>query len=253
MEELAWRAEAVALLSLRIAPTLAFTPPFTLMQIPASVRVLLAIALAGWLAAGQPEAVWGAPIPAGGLPAIAVSELVLGIGLALALQLAFAALLFAGRMLDVQAGFGLAMIADPTTKAQLPLAGTVLAYAAAITFFAIDGPAELLAIWSASLAAVPLGAGAIGADAITALGSYMSAVFLLAMGAAALVLLVLFLLDLAIAFMSRTLPQMNVLLLGFQVKALAMLVTLPIALALGAGLFLRLVRLALERTPGFVG
>jgi len=66
-------------------------------------------------------------------------------------------------------------------------------------------------------------------------------------------MLVLFLLDLTIAFMSRTLPQMNVLLLGFQVKAMATLVLLPIALALSGGVFLRLLRTALAALPGLLG
>ncbi len=46
----------------------------------------------------------------------------------------------------------------------------------------------------------------------------MGMVFLMAIGLAGIVLLVLFLLDLIVAFLSRTLPQMNVLLLGFQVR-----------------------------------
>jgi len=45
---------------------------------------------------------------------------------------------------------------------------------------------------------------------------------------------------------SRTLPQMNVLFLGFQVKAIVTLVLLPIAIAGSATLFLRMIRFALE-------
>jgi flagellar biosynthesis protein FliR len=41
-------------------------------------------------------------------------------------------------------------------------------------------------------------------------------------------------------------PQMNVLMLGFQVKSLAMLLILPLALALSASLFLRMLRYALQ-------
>ncbi len=251
MDELTRQAVATALLALRIAPTLAFSPPFTLLRIPATVRVLLGLALAGWIAAAHPDASWNSDFLARGLPAVAASELLLGVALALALQLAFAAMLWAGRALDIQAGFGLALLADPTTRAQLPLAGTIFAYAAAAIFFSMDGPLELLAIWSASLDAVPLGRGAIGAsnDALPILFDYMGAVFAMALGLAALVLLVLFLLDLAIAFMSRTLPQMNVLVLGFQVKSIAMLATLPLAIGVSGALFLRILRRALETTP----
>lgn len=239
------QAVATLLLSLRIAPTLAFAQPFTLVRIPSLVRVGLAIALSAWLVAGNPEATWRAAMPPGGLPVIAAGEILLGISLALALQLAFAALLVAGRTIDIQAGYGLAVLVDPSTRAQLPLVGTVLAYAAGAVFFATEGPARLLAIWSASVRRTPLGSALDAADPQILIG-YVSAVFLLALGLAGLVLVVLLVLDLAIAFMSRTLPQMNVLLLGFQVKTLATMIVLPLALALSGSLFATIIAFALE-------
>lgn len=252
MPELADQAAAILLLSLRIAPTVAFAPPFTLIRVPASVRLVLSIGLALWLVAGHPEQTWQSDFRERGLFITAASELFLGIALALALQLAFAALLVAGRSIDIQAGFGFAVIVDPATRAQLPLVGTLFAYAAAALFFATDGPADLLAIWSQSVAQVPLGSAGIGGD-VALLGTYLTAVFVMAFGAAGLMMLVLFLIDMAIAFMSRTMPQMNVLMLGFQVKTLAILVALPIALSLAAGLFLRMMRFALESAPLLAG
>ena len=77
--------------------------------------------------------------------------------------------------------------------------------------------------------------------------------FAMGLGLFGVIMLVLFLLDLTIAFLSRTLPQMNVMMLGFQVKAMATLVMLPVALALSGGLFLRLLRFALESAPGLIG
>ncbi len=242
-----WVAQAVAtlLLSLRIVPTLAFAQPFTLIRIPAPVRVALAIALAAWLVAGNPDATWRAAAPDGGPVVVAAGELLLGIALALALQLAFAALLVAGRTIDIQAGYGLAVLVDPSTRAQLPLVGTVFAYAGGAVFFATDGPARLLAIWAASLHHAPMGS-ALAASDPQVLIAYVSGVFLLAMGLAGLLLIVLLILDLAIALMSRTLPQMNVLLFGFQVKTLATMILLPVALALSGSLFATLISSALD-------
>lgn len=245
------QAVATLLLSLRIAPTLAFAQPFTLIRIPASVRVALAISLAAWLVAGNPDATWRAPIWDLGLPVIVAGELLLGIALALALQLAFAALLVAGRTIDIQAGYGLALLIDPSTRNQLPLVGTVLAYAAGVVFFATKGPARLLAVWAASVERTPLGSALAAANPQVLMG-YISAVFLLALGLAGLVLVVLLVVDLAVAFMSRTLPQMNVLLLGFQVKTLATLIMLPIALALSGSLFATLIGFAID-TMGQMG
>ena len=245
MEELVNSAVATMLISLRIAPAFAFSPPFTLLRIPAMVRLVLTVSIAAWLVAANPEQTYRIDLRGSGLVITAATELLLGIALALPLQMAFAALLTAGRALDIQAGFGIALLIDPATRAQTPLAGTLFAYAAAAIFFATDGPADLLAIWAASVAQVPLGTATI-ASSPAVLTAFISAVFVMAFGAAGLVMLVLFLIDLAIAFMSRTLPQMNVLLLGFQVKTLATLAILPIGIALSGALFLRMLRYALE-------
>ncbi|MEP9403194.1 flagellar biosynthetic protein FliR [Sphingomonas sp. VNH70] len=245
MDPIVQQATATLLVSLRIAPTLAFAQPFTLIRVPAIVRLMLSIALAAWLVAGNPGATWRAPVWQQGFPVLAVGELLLGIALALALQLAFAALLVAGRTIDIQAGYGLAVLVDPSLRSQMPLIGTVFAYAAGAVFFATDGPAKLLAIWAGSLERAPLGS-AFAATRPDVLIGYVSAVFLLAFGLAGLVMLVLFLADLAVALMSRTLPQMNVLLLGFQVKTLATLAMLPVALALSGALFATIVAYALD-------
>lgn len=251
MGDLTDQAVAVLLVSLRIAPLLGFAQPFTLLRIPATVRLMLSISLAAWLVSANPDQTWRASFWDAGLPVVVAGELFLGISLALALQLAFAALLTAGRMIDIQAGFGLAVLVDPTTKSQMPLVGTVFAYAAAAIFFATEGPQDLLAIWAASIVQVPLGSASITGDP-GVLMDYMAAVFLIAMGLAGILLLILFLLDLTIAFLSRTLPQMNVLLFGFQVKAIATLAALPLALALSGGLFARLMRFALETMPQLI-
>ena len=245
------QAIAILLLTLRLAPTLALSPPFTLVRVPGIVRVVLSIALAAWLVAANPAQTWQADFRRDGIGAAVASELLLGIGLSLSLQFAFAALLTVGRALDIQAGFGLAALVDPTTKNQLPLAGTVFAYAAAAIFFTGDGPANLLAIWAASVQAVPLGASALGGDVGRLLG-FISAAFVVACGLGGAIMLALFLADLAIAFMSRTLPQVNVLLLGFQVKAMVMLALLPAAVGLAGTLFVRLLRLALDAAPDLV-
>jgi len=241
---------AALLISLRIVPTLAFAPPFTLTRVPAVVRVILSLLLSAWLVAGHP-AETAVDFQRVGYLSIAGSELLIGVALALALQLAFAALLTVGRTVDLQAGYAFALIADPSSRSQMPLIGMIFAYAAAAVFFLTDGPANLLAIWSLSLDHVPLGS-AMGADALPLLAGYAGTILVIAFGGGGLLLLVLFLIDASIALMSRTLPQMNVLFLGFQVKAIATLLLLPIALAGSAALFVRMLRFALDTMASLV-
>jgi flagellar biosynthetic protein FliR len=251
MPALSDQAVAILLLTLRVVPAFAFTAPFTLLRVPAIVRVLLSISLAAWLVTANPAQTWQSGFAGRGLAIAAANELVLGVGLSLSLHFAFAALLTVGRALDIQAGFGLAVLVDPTTKSQMPLVGTLFAYAAAAIFFTSDGPANLIAIWTASVQAVPLGTGALSGD-LGPLLTYLSSAFVIACGLGGAIMLGLFLADLAIAFMSRTLPQMNVMLLGFQVKALMTLALLPASVALSGALLLRLLRTALEAAPQLV-
>jgi flagellar biosynthetic protein FliR len=86
---------------------------------------------------------------------------------------------------------------------------------------------------------------------IGAIAGVMSTLFLLAVGLVGISMMSIFLTDLTIAFLSRTLPQMNVLLLGFQVKAMVMLVTLPICLTFALGIYLRIIRIAVTEPASF--
>lgn len=239
------------LVSLRLAPTLAFAQPFTLIRVPVTVRVLMAMGLSLWLVDARP-ALTVDRLADASLPGLVAGELGIGISIALALQLAFAAILFAGRTLDIQAGFGLASLADPTTQNDQPLIGAILAYAAGAIFFTIGAQYDLLALWVGSLELLPVGYGILRPD-LAAVGNFASAVFLVGVGLVGAALLAIFLADIVIAFMSRTLPQMNMLLLGFQVKSIVLLLVLPVSLALSSAAFLRLLRMALAAPPTFWG
>lgn len=238
------------LLSLRIGPLFLFAPPFTLTRMPAPFRVLFVLALAAMLLSADKTRM----IQADGLGFLivaAICELLLGLLFALILQLCFAALQFAGRLVDIQAGFGLASLIDPTSHSQAPLVGSLFAYATAALFFALDGHIELLRIMNASLNAVPLGAWRLP-DSLERLTTYMSSLFILGMGVAGAAILTLLLVDIVIALLARTVPQMNVLILGFQVKTIVVLAVLPLCLGVGGTVMLRFIRTTLDALSDLV-
>lgn len=245
-------AEASLLCSLRLGPSLAGAGPFGLIRIPTTVRVFLALGVAGALMGANPEQVARFASSSGNIVSIAPSELFIGTLIAMALHLSFGAVQFAGRLVDLQAGFGMALLADPNLRGQLPLVGSLMAYACAIVFFSTTGPADLLAVLARSLDVLPLGQAFEAPRPELILGLW-GAVTVLAIGLAGLLLLVLFLIDVSIGLMSRTLPQMNVLMLGFQIKTLAVLVLLPLTIPTAGALYLRIVRLALESSITWLG
>lgn len=243
-------ALAVFFLSLRFIPLFSFSPPFTLLRVPATARVLLCLSLSLWLVISFPEQTRDR-IEGISIFQLAMGEAILGVTLALSLQWAFAAIFMIGRSLDIQSGFAMATLIDPTTQSQIPLLGTVFAYGAAAIFFAIGGAGDLLAIFVESVIRVPLGSTSFFINPAPLI-AFISLAFVTATGLVGLVMLVLFMIDLTVAFLSRTLPQMNVLLIGFQVKTLAILAVTPIALSLSLAAYLQLIQGALQSTASLL-
>lgn len=237
-------AENSLLLSLRLGPVLSFAPPFTLMRIPAPFRLLLALGISGLMAQMTPAL----SVQDQSLIAAGFRELLLGVIFVLVFQAAYGALHVAGRTIDIQAGFGLAALVDPTSRTRTPLVGTLYAYVAGVIFFTLGGHLDLLRIVAASLEMVPLGQASTPAS-LGPISAYLGTVFALAFGVAGGVILALMLADGMIAILARTAPQLNVLVLGFQVKTVLLLVALPVTLGVASALLTRLSAVTLEALP----
>ncbi len=243
LDEISAQIGPIVIAALRLGPILAFAPPFTLVKPPTVVRAVMLAGLAAAMLPAIPSEAY--PRGAAALIAAAFGELAVGIAMALALQISFAMIALAGRALDIQAGFGLAFLIDPTTRAQTPLIGALFTYAAAAVFFNTSAPHELIGTLALSYRHIPLGAAG-APDGIRALLTFLAAASVLAMSLVGLAVTVLFVVDLVVAMLSRTLPQMNVLVLGFQVKAIVTILILPATLAIAATGIIRLIRLAGE-------
>ena len=137
---------AVFLLSLRLSAVFVLTPVLQAFDVPLVARVLVVVGFAAALALGLdptqlPDA---AVLDAGHLIAAIATEAALGATLALGVISAFAAISFAGRLIDVQIGFGLAQVFDPVTRRQVPVIQGAFDKLAVIVFILVDGWALVL-------------------------------------------------------------------------------------------------------------
>jgi flagellar biosynthetic protein FliR len=239
------------LLGLRVGPVFAFAPPFSLTRLPVQFRVLLGLAVAACIVSAHPVASHLADLSLGSVLVTAVRELFIGMVFVTAFQVMFAALYIAGRVVDIQAGFGLATLIDPVSQASTPLVGTLFAYAAAAVFFAIGGQGDLMRLIGASLEVVPLGQWR-PPQTLEPLTALLSVLTLTSLGVAGGAILCLFLADLTIAVLARTAPQLNALMLGFQVKTLLLLLVLPVAFGASGALFARMAAVTLEAVPRLI-
>lgn len=235
--ELAWVLTTV-LVSLRLGAVMLMTPVFSSIGMPVQVRVLLVLALSATLVSGMTLAPAAETASLGNLVLAAANELVLGSVLAFGLFAGFAAFQFAGRIMDIQMGFGVAGLLDPATRNHAPLLGMLLNMTAVLTFFLIGGHRLLLRGLAFSLERIPPGSKLLGLP-IQAVMAEFGSMFVYATLLVAPVMTVILLVDIGMAMMARTMPQMNVFIIGLPLKILVGLTVLAISLGFIAPAFTR--------------
>jgi len=225
--DIAWLL-TTALVALRIGVALLLTPILAFGGVPARFRVILVFSLAALLVAATGTRAAGDVHDVVAFAGMAASEAVLGALLAFGVLAAFAAFQLAGRLLDLQLGFGVATLIDPATRGHAPLLGTLLWMAGVALFFAADGHHALVSAFALSLQAVPPGRP-LGELELAPVVAQFGVMFSFALAIAAPVVIVLLLVDTVVAVMARTMPQMNIFFLSLPLKTLVGLAVLALS------------------------
>jgi flagellar biosynthetic protein FliR len=235
---LAWAA-ATTLCSLRLGAMLTMTPILDGFGIPARVRVLLVIGISMALVSVVPGAMPAEPHNFLGFLASAVCELGIGTFLGFGAMCAFAAFSFAGNLLDQQMGFGLANVFDPTTRRSSPMIASIFGLVAVMMFFTIDAHHALLRGFAYSLEHLPLGSSMVNISPMV-LAHQFGLIFSYGLLFGAPVMFCIFMLEIGMAVVSRTLPQMNIFMISIPIKIVCGLVLLTMVLPRTAPLFNRI-------------
>jgi flagellar biosynthetic protein FliR len=223
------RLAALLLLSARVAALLLLTPILHALPLPSAARVLVAFGLAGVIALPfTPATLATPPQDLGALAQAVLREVLIGATLGLGILMAFAGFALAGRLIDVQIGFGVAQVFDPLTRARSPVLSSAFGLLAAVFFFLVDGHHAVLRGLAYSVERFPVGGVAPLPTAVDAIAREAGALFGLGFALAAPVVLGLLLVDAALGAISRNLPQLNMLVLGVPVKVMAGLLALSV-------------------------
>lgn len=220
---------AVVLVSLRLTPIMLFSPLFSLAKIPVKFRVLFTLALSVALIINLNISSSISPGDTAALMSAVVYELMLGGMLAFGISTAFAAFQLGGRILDIQMGFGIAELVDPLSGNQDPLLGTLLNLLALTLFFIADGHHLLMRGIAFSLEKLPIG-GAVTAWNPQILGAQFGLIFIYGMVIVAPVIILLLLVDIGLAVVSRAMPQVNIFILSIPIKIFLGLMMLAVSL-----------------------
>jgi flagellar biosynthetic protein FliR len=208
---------SVLLASIRVGAVFLFSPIFAITGAPLHFRVLFVLGLSLLLVTGLHLTPANAPISLSQLIQYTSYELVIGLSLAFGVFAAFGSFLLGGRILDFQMGFGVANLIDPATNTQTAMMGVVLNMIAVMVFFMVNGHHLLLRGLAYSFEKVPIGQSLtnLNVDAIVSQFGYM---FVYAVMAVAPALFAILLLDVGLAVMARTMPQVNIFFVSIPLK-----------------------------------
>ncbi|MFZ5813105.1 MAG: flagellar biosynthetic protein FliR [Thermodesulfobacteriota bacterium] len=223
---------------MRISLILFLMPFFGGSVLPNPIKAALCVvlSLAVWPLLSFPGTVM--PASPWMLALMLLGEIIMGLLLDVIVRFLFAAVQTAGHYVGFAMGFAIMNVVDPLTGTQEPITGHLLYQTTMLIFLSLNGHLFLLQGLADSFQLVPPGGLLINPDLGGHLLAFSGQIFVLAAKIAAPVIASLFLVDLALALISRAAPQMNVLFIGFPLK-------------IGVGfLFLILVLTALSRYVG---
>jgi flagellar biosynthetic protein FliR len=198
-------------------------------RVPLHMKIGLSVTVAMILG---PIVKMTAAIPIQTLPfaALVLKEAVVGLSIGFVANLVFTAVQMAGELADMQSGFAFAGMVDPNTGQRTSIIGQFQIMMAWLIFLGVDGHHVLLSGLTDSFRVMPPGSISVNAEVVSGIMGLTSRIFVIALQIGAPIMGAVLLGDLAIGLLSRTVPQMNIFVIGFPVKMLLGLVVLLLAL-----------------------
>ena len=202
--------------------------PFFSARFVWSVKVYLVLILAMVLA---PVISFPGHFPADvvSLVILAVQEFGIGFCIGFSALLVFSAMQVAGQLIDMSIGFGIVEVIDPQYGIQVPLMGSFLYLLALMLFVMLDGHHSVLAALVRSYEFIPIGGGTLRPGLPELVTALFSGMFLTAVEMSLPVIGVLLIVDVVMGILARTMPQMNVFVVGLPLKVVVGVSILAVA------------------------
>jgi len=219
----------------RVSGLVATAPIYGGQEVPVHVRALLAFALAVLIAPTQ----WGVSIQYPGTIlnylVFVGGELLVGVSLGLGITILFSGVQLAGEMIGRIGGLMLADVIDPTMGTSVPLFSRFLFLVTMAVFVCIGGHRIVMAGLLDTFQSIPPGSGAPATSIADTFVLLLTQSFQLGIRAGIPVATALLLSTLVMGLISRTLPQLNILMVGFGMNSMLTFGTL--ALSMGAAVW----------------
>ena len=211
---------AVFLLMLtRCSGIFMIAPFFGSLNIPVTIRAAAAFAFTlvlfpvvdGLGTVAAPPSVWA-------FAGSVLAELFIGWLIGFVAYVCFSAIHMAGKVMDMQVGFAVVNVMDPTSGQQIPLIGSLLYNLGIIVFLVTNGYHVIITALAESFRMVPLAAMQPNLSLTMLLVDFTNGIFVTGMKIAMPVTFAILLVNVALGILARTMPQMNIFVVGIPLQ-----------------------------------
>ncbi|MGL6194920.1 MAG: flagellar biosynthetic protein FliR [Thermoguttaceae bacterium] len=220
------RVLVFALVLTRVSGIVIAAPVFGGSDIPLQFRALLSFCLAilimpsqWFLYVQEPSSLPGFVLYIGG-------ELLIGLSIGLGINFLFTAMFMAGDMIGRIGGLTSSQLFDPTSGEQVPLLGRFLQLLGVTAFACAGGLRLLMAALLDTFETIPVGDGLVRVTVAQAMISIVSVTFGVAFRIAAPATVGILIAMTVMGVLGRTLPQLNLMSVGFGINTIIMFVIL---------------------------
>ncbi len=178
-----------------------------------------------------------------------LSEFLLGFSVGLMLQLVMNIMTFAGIQISFIMGFSMSSVLDPQTGISMPIISNIFALLALMIYLALDGHHVVLLFVNESLQEITLGGFLLKEELFNYILKATVNMFLIGFIVAFPIIALSLLADIIFGMLMKTMPQFNLLVIGFPIKIMVAFVVIIAALATFMNIFSKEMYKAFEALP----
>jgi len=204
------------LLFFRFTALFMATPIFAHQSIPASLKPAMAFFFTIVFYSSMPPLAIAITVPS--IVVAILSELLFGLAIGVILQVAFNVISLAGGLISAMMGFSMASAIDPQSGVSMPIISQFLSLMALMVLFSIDMHHWILLFIDDSLKNIPLGGFMITKEFFNYTMQSVSDMFLIGFTIAFPIIALSWLADIIFGMLMKTMPQFNLLVIGFPIK-----------------------------------
>ncbi len=159
-----------------------------------------------------------------------IKEFIVGLVIGFVAYAFFTSIYIAGQIIDMQIGFGMVNVFDPITNIQVPITANLYYMVAMLIFLATNGHHILLKALYQSFRLIPIASAGMGPNMKDNIIEVFRQMFSIGFKIAAPILAAILIADVVLGIISKTIPQMNVFVLGMPLKILVGLILIMITI-----------------------